>query len=49
MKVIEYAYVCGTKTLQVRISYSEENLQIAKREAVDGVYTVREVPEDGVC
>lgn len=49
MTVIEYMRVCGTKTVQVRISYTQQNLEIAKQEAVGGEYTLKEVSGDGVC
>ncbi len=49
MKVIEYARVCGRKTVLVILSYSEDNLQIAEGEAYNGEYTIKEVADDGVC
>lgn len=48
MKVIEYQYVCGEKTLQVWLSYNQENLELAKKESADGTYTIKEVPGDGI-
>lgn len=49
MTVIEYMRQCGEYTVQVMISYNEKNLQVAKNEAIDGAYTVKEVADNGLC
>ena len=49
MKMISYERICGNGVVQVMISYSAANLGIAKQEAKDGVYSIREVAADAVC
>lgn len=51
MKVIKYQMLQGDKPCNVTIDYNEENLEIAKNEAINGEYTVEETDttiSDGV-
>lgn len=49
MTVIVYFRTCGKGLVQVLLSHSEENLEIARKEAWDGTYTLKEVDDLGVC
>lgn len=42
MKIIKYKVLQGEAPCEVAIGYSETNLEIAKREAFNGEYTVED-------